>query len=324
MLHRLIFDPTDADTRADSAKVGAILYDAVNDRLGVINASQELQVRDDDANTSLESIDTKLSSGITVTATDLDIRNLVFADDKVDVSGSEVSLDAATLAALETVTVEQGTSPWVVSATDLDIRDLSASTDSVSISDGTDTLGVNADGSINVAITDATGITIDESDVYAEDSAHTTGDNGSFILAIRNDTLGSLVDTDGDYTGLQVNASGELYVKDTDVLAELQGGIDVTTNDVTLANSAIKQVAETVSTTAAVVVDGADELSSRKYFWAYNNDNRAVYLGDSSVSAANGYPIFPGSEFHARIGDAVDIYMIGEKLSTDVRTLQTS
>jgi len=36
-----------------------------------------------------------------------------------------------------------------VSATDLDIRDLSASQDNVAISDGTDTLAVNADGSIN-------------------------------------------------------------------------------------------------------------------------------------------------------------------------------
>ena len=45
-------------------------------------------------------------NSITVDAADLDIRNLVFADDKVDVSGSEVSLDSATLAALENITVD--------------------------------------------------------------------------------------------------------------------------------------------------------------------------------------------------------------------------
>lgn len=61
----------------------------------------------------------------TVSATDLDIRDLAFATDKVDVSGSEVSLDAATLAALENVTV---------SATDLDIRDLAFATDKVDVS----------------------------------------------------------------------------------------------------------------------------------------------------------------------------------------------
>jgi hypothetical protein len=40
-----------------------------------------------------------------------------------------------------------------VDATDLDIRDLSASQDNVAISDGTDTLAVNSDGSINAVVT---------------------------------------------------------------------------------------------------------------------------------------------------------------------------
>lgn len=75
-----------------------------------------------------------------VTATDLDIRNLVFATDTVDASGSVVALDAPTLAALENITV---------SASDLDIRDLTHATDSVKVGDGTDFLAVNADGSIN-------------------------------------------------------------------------------------------------------------------------------------------------------------------------------
>ena len=63
-----------------------------------------------------------------VSATNLDIRDLVFATDKVDVSGSEVSLDSATLAALENITV---------SATNLDIRDLVFATDKVDVSGST-------------------------------------------------------------------------------------------------------------------------------------------------------------------------------------------
>ncbi|MHA1949699.1 MAG: hypothetical protein ACW987_07490 [Candidatus Thorarchaeota archaeon] len=47
---------------------------------------------------------------------------------------------------------------------------------------------------------------------YAEDSVHTTGDSGNFVLAVRNDTLASLVDTDGDYAPFQVDALGALYV----------------------------------------------------------------------------------------------------------------
>lgn len=41
------------------------------------------------------------------------------------------------------------TNDVTVTATDLDIRDLSAAQDNVAISDGTDTLAINADGSIN-------------------------------------------------------------------------------------------------------------------------------------------------------------------------------
>lgn len=82
-----------------------------------------------------------ISGDVNVTATDLDIRNLVFATDKVDVSGSSVSitgtvavtqsgtwtveLGATTLAALESITVV---------ATDLDIRDLTLAQDAVKVS----------------------------------------------------------------------------------------------------------------------------------------------------------------------------------------------
>jgi hypothetical protein len=103
----------------------------------------------------------------TVTATDLDIRDLAFATDKVDVSGSTVALDAATLAALETITVEQGTSPWVVSSTDLDIRDLTHVSDSIKVGDGTDFLAVNSDGSINVVVQEDVGTEVVDYDTAA-------------------------------------------------------------------------------------------------------------------------------------------------------------
>lgn len=45
------------------------------------------------ANSSLSSIDSKLTSPLTIQATDLDIRNLTFIQDKVDVSGSDISVN---------------------------------------------------------------------------------------------------------------------------------------------------------------------------------------------------------------------------------------
>jgi hypothetical protein len=76
-------------------------------------------------------------SGSTITATDLDIRDLVFATDKVDVSGSTVAVTAVDLDvrdlvfATDKVDVTGSDVTATVTATDLDIRDLVAVTDSV-------------------------------------------------------------------------------------------------------------------------------------------------------------------------------------------------
>jgi hypothetical protein len=101
-------------------------------------------------------------NSITVDAIDLDIRDLVFATDKVDVSGSTIALDATTLAALEDINVtvtsigeveikndagnpvpiDDAGGSLTVDAIDLDIRNLTFFDDKVDAS-GT-TLGSNS------------------------------------------------------------------------------------------------------------------------------------------------------------------------------------
>lgn len=57
------------------------------------------------------------------------------------------------------------------------------------------------------------GITLDQIvGLYPEDSAHASGDFGMQILAVRNDVAGALAGADGDYSPLQVDASGNLRV----------------------------------------------------------------------------------------------------------------
>lgn len=57
-------------------------------------------------------------------------------------------------------------------------------------------------------------VTIDGSSiVLAEDAVHSTGAAGIMPLAVRNDTLATLADTDGDYAPLQVGPEGALYVE---------------------------------------------------------------------------------------------------------------
>lgn len=47
---------------------------------------------------------------------------------------------------------------------------------------------------------------------FLEDSAHSSGDPGIHMLAVRRDADTTMVDTDGDYAPLQVDASGRLKV----------------------------------------------------------------------------------------------------------------
>lgn len=50
---------------------------------------------------------------------------------------------------------------------------------------------------------------------FAEDVAHTTGDTGTMVLAVRRDTAAVGSGTDGDYSTLNVNSSGRLYTTAT-------------------------------------------------------------------------------------------------------------
>jgi len=127
----ITIDAVDLDIRdLDHAQDSVRLGDGTN--LTNVNASGELQVRDDDANTALSSLYGKFVDGNDI---------------------GDVTINNAAGAAA--VNIQDGGNSITVDATDLDIRDLNASQDNVAISDGTDTLAVNTDGSINVNVVDS-------------------------------------------------------------------------------------------------------------------------------------------------------------------------
>jgi hypothetical protein len=163
-LDKLVFDPS---ATGDGASVGAYLRasdgtllthtdvggkkaldvsiaDGVNVEVDLSHVDDSVKIGD---GTDFLAVNADGSINSVVTATNLDIRDLVFATDKVDVSGSSVT----------------------VSATNLDIRDLTHVSDSIKIGDGTDFLAVNADGSINTAPASST------SAAYGSASVTTTG-----------------------------------------------------------------------------------------------------------------------------------------------------
>lgn len=177
MKDQLNFDVTDVDTIADSDSVGAFLRssdgtllthsdvggkkaldvsiaDGVNVEVDLSHVDDSVRLGDGTDFYTSTSENGDISLDVHISNSDLDIRDLAFATDSVDVSGSEVSLDAATLAALETINAVQsgvwdigtvttltsitndvniadGGNSITVDAVDLDIRDITAVSDSI-------------------------------------------------------------------------------------------------------------------------------------------------------------------------------------------------
>jgi hypothetical protein len=186
MIDQLIFDITDATSREDTHQVGAVVQGVRSGNKELINSTQinalewlnTASILHDDSGAVINAanpLPVDVTGGVNVEvdlshvddsvrlgdgtnfltstnengdyALDVHISNTEIA--VVQGSDSPWTVDG-TVSISGDVNVTQGTDPWVVSATDLDIRDINASQDNIAISDGTDTLGINTDGSINV------------------------------------------------------------------------------------------------------------------------------------------------------------------------------
>ena len=112
---------------------------------------------------------------------------------------------------------------------------------------------VDGDGHLQVDVL----TTPADDSLYAEDSQHTSTDKGNFVLGVRNDTLAALGGTDGDYSPLQVNASGALFV---DVANGGQLDTIIDTLETTLTAIETDQAAIEVLLTAANVDHAANEV----------------------------------------------------------------
>lgn len=279
-------------------------------------------------------------SSITVDASDLDIRNLIHTQDSIRLGdgtafftstseNSDIALDVH-ISNTEIAVTQGSDSPWAIEGTVATNAEKAEDAIHADGAIGNFVLAVRrdantpfaADGDYTPFATDAQGrlkvaaeVTVQAGDAeFLEDTLHATGDAGIHMLAVRQDSLSSLVDANGDYASLKVNALGRLYV---DV-----GTISI--DDVALANGTIAAVAETldVANTAQNII--VSPLANRKYLWIYNKDNQAMFIGQSGVTAANGFPISPGSYMELRAGAAVDIEFVSSKLNHEIRTLEIS
>lgn len=138
-----------------------------------------------------------------------------------------------------------------------------------------------------------------------EDAVHASGDAGIQILAVRKDSVGSLVSADGDYSSLQVDSSGALRVAGSFAQS--------------VPNTAIQASSITATTTPQVLVSA---LANRQVVKVQNIGSKTLFVGHSSVTASNGWRISAGAYMDIELGPSVAIYGLTDSSTTDVRILQ--
>lgn len=195
------------------------------------------------------------------------------------------------------------TNTVTVTATDFDIRDLSHVQDSVRIGDGTDFLAINADGSINVNAD----ISVVNGHEKVEDAAHSSGDIGSYMLSVRQDTLAGSTDANGDYQSIKTDSVGALWARISQMPAP------------DAPNTAFNTDAVAVDDTAGGTQLIASPLASRKKLLIQNLGNRAIFIIESGQTIADGIRIAAGGNWEVEAGPAIDLYAITATGSADVR-----
>ena len=155
--------------------------------------------------------DGSINANATVTANNLDIRDLTFATDKVDVSGSNVNA--------------------TVTANNLDIRDLNHTQDSIKIGDGIDFLAINSDGSINtnteISATDGDniGLQVQQRNLTPDDTKY----NKKVTAVTGSGTYGDTTSLDvslHDQNGNAYTTLNPLPVNSTAILNKLSAPLD--------------------------------------------------------------------------------------------------
>jgi hypothetical protein len=192
--------------------------------------------------------------------------------------------------------------------------------------------------------------------IYAEDSAHVSGDFGQLGLVVRKDTQGSLVSADGDYSPLQVDSSGRLRtITDLDFIGDLVaddavdsesplkvgsravfGALPAISASGDKANmisdkyrrlyvndspsNAVKDTAVTVGLTEVALPTTA--LVGRKRMMVQNKGTKSIFVGATGLTTATGTEIIKDSTMDIPIGESVALFAISGTAGQDVRIFE--
>lgn len=212
-------------------------------------------------------------------------------------------------------------------------------------------LSLDATGALRVAAD----ISVTNGSDKVEDSAHASGDTGTYVLAVRQDTLSASVSADGDYGSFKLDSLGRLWtnaqvsgdVADdaadsgnplkigsravsgalaavsatgdrADMISDLYRRVWVNTAP----NIAGSNAAVSVDTTAGGVALFASPLAGRRKVEIQNLGNKAIFVGTGTVTAANGVRIAAGGTMSQDLGPDIALKAIAESGTVDTRVLQ--
>jgi hypothetical protein len=189
----------------------------------------------------------------------------------------------------------------------------------------------------------------------AEDAAHASGDIGTYILGVRQDTLANSTSADGDYGSLKLDSLGRLWTNSAvsgdvaDDAADSGNPLKIGTKAIngaltaisagddranaisdmyrrlwvtTAPNAAGSNAAVSVDTTAGGVTVFATPIEGRAEVEVQNLGSKAIYLGFGTVTASNGIRVAGGATWSRQLGPDVILKAIADTGTQDVRVMQ--
>ncbi len=221
---------------------------------------------------------------------------------------------------------------------------------------------VSADGDYAPLQVDSTGalrvaadISVTTGSDKAEDAAHASGDIGTYILGVRQDTLANSTSADGDYGSLKLDSLGRLWTNAAvsgdvaDDAADSGNPLKIGTKAINGAltaisagddranaisdmyrrlwvtsapNAAGSNAAVSVDTTAGGVTVFATPIEGRAEVEVQNLGSKAIYLGFGTVTSSNGIRVAGGATWSRQLGPDVILKAIADTGTQDVRVMQ--
>ena len=138
---------------------------------------------------------------------------------------------------------------------------------------------------------------------YAADSAHANTNTGVLQLAVRNDTLATLVGADNDYAPLQVANNGSLYVAVSETVSTSSVQTVMVTGQATVATGTAAAIASTQTLQNGITVV------------ADSSNSALVFCGVDGVTVSNGFPLAAGAGFTFSLNQADNLFAISGSAS---------